>query len=228
MQYAEPTKSAAPRDYFNDEPRKKKAGLRWLIYPIYFTSGVIGLFLLYRSFGLYQLAFSRWGVWSISDSCSALNAIPLAGGWIASGCGLLGRFVVGTIALLSLISLTGLQSLPTLLYFHPASISAMVDQLRSNLRNRPALMPEGSDNAEIETLVKRHNQLGDKGLRTLLLFSVGAFAAEGFIIWSARNGRADMTSVLVDSLAFELLVAGTLAFAGVFRPRPRKSRQYGS
>jgi hypothetical protein len=35
----------------------RPGGLAWLRYPVYATAGMAGMFLLYRSLGLYQTAF---------------------------------------------------------------------------------------------------------------------------------------------------------------------------
>jgi hypothetical protein len=118
--------------------------------------------------------------------------------------------------------------MPTLLWFHPQTITRMVDQLRANRRYRKTLATDGSDSAEVRTLVTRHNSISsDKNLRTLMVFSVLAFALEGWIIWTARQGTASLTAVLVDSLAFECLVTAALSFAAVFRPVPQSGRHYG-
>ncbi len=203
-------------------------GLAWLRYPVYATAGMAGIFLLYRSLGLYQTAFAKWGVDGLSQVCVPMARTPLIGSLISGGCGQIAALVAGLIVLMVLVVLTILQSLPTLLWFHPQTITRMVDQLRANRRYRRTLITEGNDSAEVRVLVTRHNSISsDKNLRSLLIFSVLAFALEGWIIWTARQGTADLTAVLVDSLAFEGLVTATLSFAAVFRPVPQSGRHYG-
>lgn len=221
-------KSAKPqRDYLSDEPKTKGSPLTWVKFPVYFCSGIVGLFLLYRSYGLFQTAFSKFGLGGISNVCPTLAYVPFLGEGLASGCSGLAGLVIGIISLTVLLTVTILQVLPTLLYFHPQSISDMVHQLRANLRSREFLNHESSDNAEITTLVKRHNSLSDRSLKTLLVFSVLSFCIEAWIVWVARSGRSDVGSVLVDSLAFDALVAATLAFSNAFRAKPEKVRAYG-
>ena len=210
-------------------PRSARpGGLAWLRYPVYATAGLAGAFLMYRSLGLYQDAFSAWNLGGISAACGPMAGTPLIGGLIAGGCGQIAAAISGLIVLMVLVVLTILQSLPTLLWFHPRTITRMVDQLRANRRYRRHLTTEGSDSDEVKALVTRHNSISsDKNLRTLLVFSVLAFALEGWIIWTARQGTADLTAVLVDSLAFEGLVTAVLSFAAVFRPVPQSGRHYG-
>ncbi len=223
MEYSETTKhdTTAPKS-------TRPGGLAWLRYPVYATAGMAGIFLLYRSLGLYQTAFARWGVDGMGRACQPLSKTPLIGSLISGGCGQIAALVAGLIVLMVLVVLTILQSLPTLLWFHPRTITRMVDQLRANRRYRRTLTTEGSDSDEVKALVTRHNSISsDKNLRTLLVFSVLAFALEGWIIWTARQGTADLTAVLVDSLAFEGLVTAVLSFAAVFRPVPQSGRHYG-
>jgi hypothetical protein len=206
----------------------RPGGLAWLRYPVYATAGMAGMFLLYRSLGLYQAAFADWGLGQIAAVCGPMAGTPLIGGLIAGGCGQIAGIVTGLIVLMVLLVLTILQSMPTLLWFHPQTITRMVDQLRANRRYRKTLATDGSDSAEVRTLVTRHNSISsDKNLRTLMVFSVLAFALEGWIIWTARQGTASLTAVLVDSLAFECLVTAALSFAAVFRPVPQSGRHYG-
>lgn len=206
----------------------RPGGLAWLRYPVYATAGMAAGFLLYRSLGLYQQAFAAWNLGQIAAVCGPMAGTPLIGGLIAGGCSQIAAAIAGLIVLMVLIVLTILQSLPTLLWFHPQTITRMVDQLRANRRYRRTLATEGNDSAEVRVLVTRHNSISsDKNLRSLLIFSVLAFALEGWIIWTARQGTADLTAVLVDSLAFEGLVTATLSFAAVFRPVPQSGRHYG-
>lgn len=206
----------------------RPGGLAWLRYPVYATAGLAGAFLMYRSLGLYQDAFNAWSLGQIAAACGPMAGTPIIGGLIAGGCTQGAAIITGLIVLMVLIVLTILQSLPTLLWFHPRTITRMVDQLRANRRYRKTLTTDGSDSAEVRVLVTRHNSISsDKNLRTLLVFSVLAFALEGWIIWTARQGTADLVAVLVDSLAFECLVTATLSFAAVFRPVPQSGRHYG-
>ena len=103
----------------------------------------------------------------------------------------------------------------------------MVSQLRANRKSRRVLAAESGDTDEIKALINRHNALSDKQLRTLMAFSVAAFALEWWIVWVARGGAASVGAALVDSLGFDLLIFSTLAFAGIFRPLNIKSRRYG-
>lgn len=206
----------------------RPGGLAWLRYPVYAASGMVGVFLLYRSLGLYQQAFAKWGLDGMGRACQPLSKTPLIGSLISGGCDQIALVVAGLVTTLVLLVLTTLQSLPTLLYFHPKAISSMVTQLRLNRKGRTLLAAESNDTDEIRTLIERHNHLSDRQLRTLLIFSVGAFALEWWIVWTARGGAASVGAALVDSLGFDVLIAATLAFAGIFRPTVSKSRRYGA
>ena len=122
----------------------RPGGLAWLRYPVYATAGMAGMFLLYRSLGLYQTAFADWGLGQIAAVCGPMAGTPLIGGLIAGGCGQIAGVVTGLIVLMVLLVLTILQSLPTLLWFHPQTITRMVDQLRANRRYRKTLATDGS------------------------------------------------------------------------------------
>jgi hypothetical protein len=224
-----PMKSAQPStiDYLDAAPRPR-GGLAWIRYPVYATAGMVGAFLLYRSLGLYQEAFLSWGLNTIGRTCPALGATPLIGGLILASCGKLAALVMGMLTITALLSLTILQSLPTLLAFHPKAIAGMVTQLRINRKGRPMLSSESGDTEEIKALVNRHNHLSDRQLRTLLLFAVGAFAVEFWIVRTARGTDSSVTAALVDSLGFDVLTLATLAFSGIFRPQSTtKTRRYG-
>ncbi len=222
--------SATPKDEYGfiAPPPRRRPGLSWLKWPVFLCSGLVGAFLLYRAYGLYQVAFERFGLTGIQGVCSPLGFVPFLGGWLQTACDWLADFIVGTLALVALAALTTLQLLPTLLYFHPQTIATMVEQLRANQRSRSPLEPHQGDNTEVQKLVHRHNQMGDRALKTLLIFSVIAFGLEAWIIWIARAGNADLGPVLVDALALDLLIAATLAFGNAFQAKPTTARQYGS
>jgi len=226
-----PMKSAQPStiDYL-DQPTgtARRGGLSALRYPVYAAAGMVGGFLLYRSTGLYQVAFEKWGLGGIANACPQLSATPIIGGLLAGGCGQGAATIAGLIVATVLFTVTILQSLPTLLYFHPKAISGMVTQLRQNRKGRPLLAAESGDTEEIKSLINRHNNLSDKQLRTLLLFSLAAFWAEYLIVRTARGDAGSVTAALVDSLGFDILLVATLAFAGIFRPQSTtKTRRYG-
>lgn len=226
-----PMKSAQPStiDYL-DQPTaaRRSGGLAWLRYPVYICSGLVGGFLLARSLNLYQVAFAKWGLGTISNACPQLSATPLIGGLLAGGCGQVAAVIVGLVTITALLTLTILQSLPTALYFHPKAISGMVAQLRLNRKGRTLLSAESGDTEEIRALVDRHNSLSDKQLRSLSIFAIAAFALEAWIILTARAGTASIGAAVVDSLAVDALLGSTLAFATIFRPQATaKIRRYG-
>ena len=227
MEYSETRKMNFDFDSATAPPRPR-GGLAWLRYPVYACAGLVGTFLLYRSLGLYQTAFAAWGLGQIAAVCGPMGATPLIGGLVADGCGQIAGVVTGLIVLMVLLVLTILQSLPTLLYFHPKAIAGMVQQLRLNRKGRSLLAAESGDTDEIRALVNRHNHLSDRQLRTLLVFSVAAFAVEFWIIRTARGADSSVIAALVDSLGFDVLTVATLAFAGIFRPQSAtKTRRYG-
>jgi len=228
MEYSETTKMKSASVDFDAAPRPR-GGLAWIRYPVYATAGMVGTFLLYRSLGLYEQAFLGWGLNTIGRTCPALGATPLIGGLILATCGKVAALVMGLLTITALLSLTILQSLPTLLAFHPKAIAGMVTQLRINRKGRPLLSSESGDTEEIKALVNRHNNLSDRQLRTLLLFAVGAFAVEFWITRTARGDGASLPPVLVDTFGFDALTLATLAFAGIFRPQSTatKTRRYG-
>ena len=224
-------KSAAPStiDYL-DQPTSttRRGGLSALRYPVYAAAGMVGGFLLYRSTGLYQVAFEKWGLGGIANACPQLSATPIIGGLLASGCTQGAATIAGLIVATVLFTVTILQSLPTALYFHPKAIAGMVTQLRLNRKSRTLLAAEAGDTEEIKTLVERHNSLSDRQLRTLLLFSLAAFWAEYLIVRTARGDAGSLGAALVDSLGFDVLLVATLAFSGIFRPQSTtKTRRYG-
>lgn len=212
-------KSAAPRN---------QGGLSWIKWPVYVASGMVGAFLLYRALGLYQAAFASWGVDRIGGVCVQFSSAPLVGGILRGLCNQAAAILAGLIAVVVLIVLTILQSLPTGLYFHPRIIEGMVSHLRGQQRSRTLLAAESNDSGEIKRLVDRHNRLSAEQLRTILIFSVAAFAVEAWIVWVARGGEASMTAALVDSLALDALIGATFAFAGVFSGGKKANmRKYG-
>ena len=228
-----PMKSAAPStiDYL-DQPTaatRRGGGLAWLRYPVYICSGLVGGFLLYRSAGLYISAFGKWGLDSIATTtCPQLATTPIIGGLLASGCTQGAAVIAGLIVTVVLFTLTAVQALPTALYFHPKAIAGMVTQLRLNRKSRTLLAAEAGDTEEIRSLVERHNSLSDRQLRTLLLFSVAAFALEFWIVRTARGDGSTVGAALVDSLGFDVLTIATLAFSGIFRPQATtRTRRYG-
>jgi hypothetical protein len=189
---------------------------------------MVGAFLLYRSLGLYQEAFLTWGLNTIGKACLPLINAPLIGNLFLGVCSQGAALVMGMLTIAALITLTILQSLPTLLAFHPKAIAGMVQQLRLNRKGRPLLSSESGDTEEIRALVNRHNNLSDRQLRTLLLFAVAAFAVEFWIVRTARGTDSSVTAALVDSLGFDVLTLATLAFSGIFRPQSTtKTRRYG-
>jgi hypothetical protein len=99
----------------------------------------------------------------------------------------------------------------------------MVEQLRANIYKRERLDVHYTDDAETARLVKRHNKVQEQNLRTLLVFSVLAFIAEAFIVWTARDGQAEIIDILVDSLAFDALVAFVLILRNLFKARTHKN-----
>ena len=224
---APPMKSAQPTVDFDAAPRPR-GGLSWIRYPVYATAGMVGAFLLYRSLGLYQEAFLSWGLNTIGKACLPLINAPLIGNLFLGACSQGAALVMGMLTIAALITLTILQSLPTLLAFHPKAIAGMVTQLRLNRKGRPLLSSESGDTEEIRALVNRHNNLSDRQLRTLLLFAVAAFAVEFWIVRTARGTDSSVTAALVDSLGFDVLTLATLAFSGIFRPQSTtKTRRYG-
>lgn len=234
MQYG--MKSAKPDpDYLMDgEPSKeknRKKGINFLAifrYLVFFTGGLLGVFLFYRGYGLFQLAFSKWGLGSITGVCSTFNYIPFIGGFIADGCSTLGRFVTGLLALMVLLLITVLEVLPTFIYFHPRSTQETILQLRRNQKLKQELKEESGDTREIKGLIRHHNKLADRHLQMILIASAVAFFAEMWIIWVARSGRADIASVLIDSLAFELLVVAVLSLNIWLKPASVKGKVYAS
>ena len=213
---------------FDATPTTRRGGMSALRYPVYVCSGLVGGFLLYRSTGLYEIAFGKWGLDSIATTCPQLATTPIIGGLLAGGCTQGAATIAGLIVATVLFTLTILQSLPTLLYFHPKAISGMVSQLRANRKGRPLLAAESGDTEEIKTLINRHNNLSDKQLRTLLVFSLAAFWAEFFIVRTARGDAGSLGAALVDSLGFDILLVATLAFSGIFRPQSTtRTRRYG-
>lgn len=224
----ETMKSAQPIDYL-DQPTRRRGGMAALRYPVYICSGLVGGFLLYRSTGLYQVAFEKWGLDGLANACPQMATTPIIGGLLAGGCGQGAATIAGLIVATVLFTLTIVQSLPTLLYFHPKVISDMVTQLRQNRKGRTLLSAESGDTEEIRALVERHNNLSDRQLRTLLIFSVAAFALEFWIVRTARGEGSTVGAALVDSLGFDVLTIATLAFSGIFRPQATatKTRRYG-
>lgn len=227
MEYSETTKMKSAVD-FDAIPAARRGGLAWLRYPVYTAAGMTGGFLLYRSLGLYQTAFNAWGIGGLSQACQPITRTPLIGGLLAGGCTQGAATVAGLIVLTVLITLTIIQALPTALYFHPRAISGMVGQLRANRRGRSLLSAESGDTEEIKTLINRHNNLSDRQLRTLLVFSLASFWVEFLIVRTARGDAGSVPAALVDSLGFDVLLVATLVFSSVFRPQPTtKTRRYG-
>ena len=227
MEYSETTKMKSAVD-FDAIPAARRGGMSALRYPVYICSGLVGGFLLYRSTGLYQVAFEKWGLGGIANACPQMATTPIIGGLLAGGCGQGAAVIAGLIVATVLFTLTILQSLPTLLFFHPKAISGMVSQLRANRRGRSLLSAESGDTEEIRSLIERHNSLSDRQLRTLLIFSVAAFALEFWIVRTARGTGSTVGAALVDSLGFDALTIATLAFSGIFRPQSTtKTRRYG-
>lgn len=221
------------KDYLSDDndsgrgsgrsnTKKKGNGWSWVKYPVYAGFGLAAALLIYRSLGIYRIAFNRFGLDSIGNSCDQFSIVPFIGSAINFGCVNFAWLIVGTVSLFVLAALTLLQSIPTLIYFHDTSIVGMIDQLRYNRKTFSRISTESGDTQEIQSLVDRYNNLAEWQLKTLLILSVLAFAAEAYIVWTARNGRSDLTSVLIDSLAFEVLLFAFLSFKNVFRPIPKR------
>ena len=229
MEYGETTKMKSASVDFDAIPAARRGGMSALRYPVYICSGLVGGFLLYRSTGLYEIAFEKWGLGGIANACPQMATTPIIGGLLAGGCGQGAATIAGLIVATVLFTLTIVQSLPTLLYFHPKAISGMVTQLRINRKGRPLLAAESGDTEEIKSLINRHNHLSDRQLRTLLIFSVAAFALEFWIVRTARGTGSTVGAALVDSLGFDVLTIATLAFSGIFRPQATatKTRRYG-
>lgn len=203
---------------------KKGSNAVWMFFK-WFIIGVgvaIAIALLFRSFGIYQIAFDKFGITSFGNVCRPFRVIPWIGGWVFDTCGWLVDLLVGSLAFLVLLMLTILQSIPTLLYTYDKAISGMVEQIRHNRKMASKLSKESGDNEEIETLIDWHNSIGEKHLKTFMIISVIAFAAEAFIIWEARNGRADIISILIDALAFDALLFFLVSWNNLFRPIPKR------
>lgn len=201
------------------------AFLRFLL-PVAF--GFIAVLLLYRSFDLYQTAFERLGFGgNLANVCFAFQPLPLLGGWLSDGCRWLYDIAIALVAFVVLLLLTTLQSVPTLLYFHGDSIRRMVGNLRRKNGKHPRLEHESSDTEEVTRLVDRHNALPSTALRTLLVASVVAFFVEGLLVWIARSGNSDIWTIAIDSLGFDLLLAGYLILSNVFASRAVPDREYG-
>jgi len=212
-------------DYLSDRnlQTKKKAFWSVLKFPVYAGFGFTGVFLLYRAYGLYQTAFQKWGLSTVGTVCGTQNHIPFVGDFIAGGCHGLAELIIGAIALVVLIALTIVESIPTLVYFHVPAIEGMILQLRDNVASYVPIGGEQGDTPEVEALITRHKRISETGLKTLLIFSIAAFVAEALIVWVARGQNAPLMSVLIDSLAFEALLAGLLAFRNAFRSKPQRA-----
>lgn len=208
---------------------KPKGGMFRLILMLltYATAGAIMFFLLLRAHSLYEIAFERWGLGQLGNTCWAFNVIPFLGGPFANACTTISQFIRGLLPFLVLILLTVFQGLITFGLLHPAGIRAIVSQMRWNRKQNQELQKEQGDGKGAEFLINRHNRLSEETLRNLLILSTAAFIAEAFIIWTARSGRSDLGSVLADALGFDLVLAGTLMIRNVFAGKPPKQvRRY--
>lgn len=214
-------------DYLADKPNQaRKKGNMWkmLKLPVYAAFGICAAFLLYRSFGIYQTFFQQAGLRTIGGVCTALTPFPFFGWALQAGCDTISSVVVSSIALVTLIALTALMSIPVLLHFNPTAIEGMVDQLRANHKEHPTIALHSDDGHEIRQLAQRHQALPDKALKTLMLLSVAAFIAEAAIVYFVRGKDASIIVVLVDSLGFELLLIAFFSFRNAFLSKPKQVR----
>ncbi|HIK14599.1 MAG TPA: hypothetical protein IGS53_04810 [Leptolyngbyaceae cyanobacterium M33_DOE_097] len=226
-----PMKSAIGEqvNYLSDDPKAKRIQKRrslWRLIklPVYGAFAICGAFLLFRSFGIYQVFFSNAGLRTIGGVCSALQPFPLLGWVLSAGCDTVSRVIVGSIALVTLIALTALMSIPVLLYFDPAAIEGMVHQLRDNRKEHQAIALYTDDGQEVQNLVQRHKKLPDKALRTLALLSVVAFLVEAAIVYFVRGPKASIITVLIDSLGLEMLLIAFFSFRNAFLSKPKQAR----
>lgn len=221
-QTSNPSKS---RDYVamsEKNDKKKKSWLLMIRWPVYFALGMAMAFILYRSFGVYQIAFRNMGLGAIEKTCDVLTNAPFVGWLVFAGCANVARFLIGFLALFSLAACTILQSLVTLSYFSQGGIAGIVTQLRANLKGAKPLSHETSDTPEIKTLVERHNSISEKAFMKLLILSIVGFVAEAIIVFIARGAGANLWTVFVDTFGFEVLLLIMLFFGSVFQGDPNK------
>lgn len=211
----------SPR-YQGKAARKMKNVWGLLKWPVYAAFGFGGGYILYRSYGLYTVAFQKWGLSAIGHSCQSFDWLPLLGGLVSGGCLNVAKLIIGGIAIVSLLALSILMSIPVLLYFSPSSIEGMVHQVRRNERQHAPLQGEASDTGEVKYLIRRHRSINRNTLRTLLALAVAASCLEMGIVWVARGGRADVLTVMIDSFGLEMLLAGFFIFKNAFRATPPK------
>lgn len=202
---------------------KKKDWWKSIRYILYFCSGVMGVVLLVRSFLIYKIAFEKWGLFTQQNACEPLGGVWLIGQNLSWLCDVVTSTATAIAPYAALLGLTILQSIATFLIFSPGAIAGMVEQLRRNNTRRDKLDAYTTDDAETARLVKRHAKVQEQNLRTLLVFSVLAFIAEAFIVWTARDGQAEIIDILVDSLAFDALVAFVLILRNLFKAKPHKN-----
>lgn len=222
-------KPAETKDYLADRPQKTSAAKRrnfWKLikFPVFAAFGLLGLFLLFRSFNLYQAFFTQAGLRTIGGACTALQPFPLIGWVLQAGCDNISRFMVSSIALVTLIGLTCLMSIPVLVAFCPEAIESMVEQLRGNKREFQAISANSDDGVEVQTLVRRHQKLPDNALRSLALLSVGAFLIEAGMVYFVRGPKASIFDVLIDSLGMEALLIAFFVFRNAFLSKPKQTR----
>jgi hypothetical protein len=202
--------------------KRKKSWLLIIRWPVYFALGMGMAFILYRSFGVYQIAFQKMGLGYIANSCNGLTIAPFIGAFLSGGCSFLARLICGLLALFALAACTILQSLVTLSYFSQGGIAGIVTQLRANLRGLKPLSHDTADTEEIKTLVERHNRISEKTFGKLLILSVIGFIAEAIIVFIARGAGADLWTVAVDTFGFEILLVIFLFFQSIFQGDPNK------
>ena len=205
------------------EAEKKKDWWKPIRYVLYFCSGVVGIVLLVRSLAIYKIAFEKWGIFTQQNACQPLGGVWMIGGNLAWLCDVIATTATAIAPYAALAGLTILQSIATFLIFSPGAIAGMVEQLRRNNSRRDKLEMHTTDDAETARLVKRHAKVQEQNLRTLLIFSVVAFIAEAFIVWTARDGQAEVIDILIDSLAFDALVAFVLILRNLFKAKAPKN-----
>jgi hypothetical protein len=221
----ETTRRETTRDYLGmaeSKDKNKKSWLTFIRYFVYFVLGMVMAFILYRSLGVYQLAFQKMGLGAIEKSCGNLTITPFIGSMLSSGCSTISMILGGLLPLLALALCTIFQSLVTLSYFSQGGISGIVTQLRSNLRWSKPLNHDTADTPEIKTLVERHNKISEKAFRKLIILSVVGFIAEAFIVYIARGSGADLWVIGFDTFGFEIVLIVLLFFGSIFQGNPDK------
>lgn len=216
-------------DYLDDNQPSKKAQKRrnvwkWLKFPIYVAFGFGAAFLLFRSYGIYQQFFASAGLRTIGGVCTALKPFPFAGWLLQAGCDTISQVIVATIALITLIALTILMSIPLMLFFDPGAIEGMIHQLRDNKRDHQPISVSSGDDEQVRVLAQRYQSLPKGALRTLNVLSVAAFVLEAFIVYSVRGKDTSIIVVLIDSIGFELLLTAFFMFRNAFLSKPKTVR----